>query len=182
MNYQQTLKIDGTIEPNSVIVISDSGDRRVVNSNASDPLWLAYLNWLAAGNRPLSPYTGPLSETIKSLSDKLDSRVATIYSTWSRFQQEYLLREQAATAYKAADYAGECSVWIAAFAAAAGITNVAATDKILAQAGSLNGALEQLGALRMRKYELLAAADETAAQATFEDILGKINGIAAAIQ
>lgn len=182
MNYQQTLKADGTIDPNSITVISDNGDRLFVNANASNPLWLAYLNWLAGGNKPLSPYSGPLSETVKALSDKLDARVATIYSTWSRFQQEYLLREQAATAYKAGDYTGPCSVWITAFAAAAGITNPAATDKILEQAVLLNGALEQLGALRMRKYELLGAADGAEAQATFEDILGKINGIAAAIQ
>jgi hypothetical protein len=46
----------------------------------------------------------------------------------------------------------------------------------------LNGALATLGALRMRKYEVIGAADAAAAQAAYDDILAKIEQTAAQIQ
>lgn len=181
MNYQQTLKADSSVEPNCVVVISDNGDRCTTWSSASDPLWIAYLNWLTAGNSPLSPYTGPLDETISLLSDKVDTRVAAIYANWTRFEQEYRLREQAAAAYKAAGYTGDVSVWISGFASAAKLSTQDAADKILAQADGLNGALEGLGVQRMRKYEIQAALTAQAAQAVYEDVLIQINKIAATL-
>ncbi|MEZ2310885.1 hypothetical protein AB6809_29995 [Paraburkholderia sp. RCC_158] len=181
MNYQQTLKADGSVEPNCVIAISDNGDRRVTWSNTSDPLWVAYLNSLAAGNSPLSPYSGPLEETIRALSEKVDARVANVYAAWTRFQQEYLMREQAAAAYKAAGYAGDVSPWISSFATPAKLSNQDAADRILAQADGLNGALEQIGAQRMRKYEIQGALTAQAAQAVYEDILIQIDKIAATL-
>jgi hypothetical protein len=115
------------------------------------------------------------------LADQIDAQVADIYSQWTRFQQEYLLRENAADAYKAAGYTGDCSIWITAFASAAGISNQAATDTILSQAVALNGALVTLGALRMRKYEILAGKDQASVQASYDDISGKIKAVAAQI-
>lgn len=181
MNYQQTLKADSTVEPNCIVVISDNGDRRVTWSSTSDPLWAAYLNWLAAGNTPMSAYVGPLDTLVKSLTANVDSRVATIYSQWTRFQAEYEAREAAAKAFKDAGYAGDPGVWVAAFADAAGKTNQEAADLILSQAASLNAALSTLGALRMRKYEILSATTAADAQTAYDDIMTKINAAAAAI-
>jgi hypothetical protein len=46
----------------------------------------------------------------------------------------------------------------------------------------LNGALQTLGALRMRKYEVIGAVDAVAAQAAYDDITTKIDQTAAQIQ
>jgi hypothetical protein len=182
MNYQQALKADGTVDPNCITVISDAGDYRTVRMSMSDPLWIAYLNWLAAGNTPLSGYIGPLSTVIKTLCSNVDTRVATIYSQWSRFQAEYEAREQAAQAFKDGGYAGDPGIYVTGFATAAGMTNQAAADLILSQATTLNGALAMLGALRMRKYEILKAANAAAAQEAYDDIMAAIQIIAAGIQ
>ncbi|GJH00214.1 hypothetical protein [Paraburkholderia terrae] len=178
MNYQQTLKADGTVEPKCIVVINDNGDRRITWENAADPLWSAYLNWLAAGNAPLSAYTGPLSETVKTLSDKIDARVAAVYSNWTRFEREYELREDAARTFKAAGYAGDPGQWVSAFATSAGMSNQQAADLIIAQADQLHAALAALGALRMRKYEVLNATTPEAAQTTYDQIFASINTIA----
>lgn len=113
-----------------------------------------------------------------SLANQVDSLVADIYAKWTRFSKEYTAREAAATAYKAAGYTGDISVWISSFATPAGLTPKAATDLILSQSATLNGALSALGALRMRKYEILNGPDLATVQASYADITSKINAIA----
>jgi hypothetical protein len=115
------------------------------------------------------------------LSNSIDSTVATIYSTWMRFQAEYESREAAAQAYKDAGYTGDVSKWISGFSDAADKTPQEAADLILEQSVSLRGALEALGALRMRKYEVLMAADSDAATAAHTSIMAAIQAVAAAI-
>jgi hypothetical protein len=128
----------------------------------TDPAWLAYLQ--------------------DAYPTAIDALVAEIYSNWTRFQQEYLSRQASAQAFKDAGYAGDPGAWVTGFAVPAGKTNQQAADLILAQAAGLNGALAALGVLRMRKYEILGAADPAAAQAAYHDIVSKINQTAAAIQ
>jgi hypothetical protein len=115
------------------------------------------------------------------LSNDIDSTVAAIYSTWMRFQAEYESREAAAQAYKDAGYTGDLSKWISGFSDAADKTPQEAADLILQQSVSLRGALEALGALRMRKYEVLMAADSSAVIATHASIMTAIQTVAAAI-
>jgi hypothetical protein len=115
------------------------------------------------------------------LSASIDAQVATVYSSWMRFQAEYESREAAAQAYKDAGYTGDVSRWISGFSDAANKTPQEAADLILEQSVSLRGALEALGALRMRKYEVLMAADCDAAAATHASITAAINAVAATI-
>ncbi|MFT4064263.1 hypothetical protein [Paraburkholderia sp.] len=118
----------------------------------------------------------------QELADKIDDLVASIYSNWTRFQQEYLLREQAAQTFKDAGYTGDPGTWVSAYAAAAAVTNQAAADTILTQATNLNTALEQLGALRMRKYEVLNAKTADDAAAAYVNVVAAINAVAATIE
>jgi hypothetical protein len=165
-------------------VIRES-DGAFIPADEANRDYAAYLAWVAEGNTP-TPYTPP-PRPVAELVDAIDTHVADIYSNWSRFQQEYLLRQQAAQAFKDAGYAGDPGPWVSAYAVAAStatntITNQQAADTILAQAANLNAALQQLGALRMRKYEVMNAADAVTAQAVYDDIVSKINTIAAALQ
>lgn len=134
--------------------------------------------WVVDGqlttDEPVFAIPPPDFLTSVELADKLDATVARVYSTWTRFEAEYEFREKAAIAYKAANYSGVCSVWITAFAGPAELTTRVACDLILAQAEGLRAAQEALGALRMRKYEILPLSEQAA--------LDKYNEIDAAIQ
>lgn len=88
----------------------------------------------------------------------IDEAAANVYGRFTRFDQEYIIREQHAMAYRDAGYAGEVPRQVAAFAVPAGIEPRQAADTILQQAAMLRGAIEQLGELRMRKYDVYAAA------------------------
>ena len=88
----------------------------------------------------------------------IDEAAAQVYGRFTRFDQEYVVREEQALAYRAAGYAGEVPRQVAAFAVPAGIEPHRAADIILQQAAMLRGAIEQLSELRMRKYEVYAAA------------------------
>ena len=88
----------------------------------------------------------------------IDDAAAQVYGRFARFDQEYVVREEQALAYRAAGYAGEVPKQVAAFAAPAGLPAQQAADTILSQAAMLRGAIEELGELRMRKYEVYAAA------------------------
>jgi hypothetical protein len=107
----------------------------------------------------------------KRLSASVDDAIALIYQRWMRFDREYAERESAARAFVAADYQGECGIWIAAFASAAQMEPSAAADLIIQQADTLHAALRDLGALRMRKYEILGAESVAAAEAARDNIL-----------
>ena len=145
--------------------------------------YAAYLDWCAAGNTATPYQSGETLDALRSrLAAAIDANVAGVYSNWMRFSQEYLEREAAAQAFKDAGYVGDPGPWVTAFAIPAGKTNQEATDIILAQSVMLNGALATLGALRMRKYEVIGSADAEAAQAAYDDIMAKINQTAAQIQ
>jgi hypothetical protein len=145
--------------------------------------YAAYLDWCAAGNTATPYQSGETLDALKSrLAGAIDANVAGIYSNWMRFAQEYLEREAAAQAFKDAGYAGDPGPWVTGFAVPAGKTNQEAADLILSQSVMLNGALQTLGALRMRKYEVIGAVDAVAAQAAYDDITTKIDQTAAQIQ
>ena len=105
---------------------------------------------------------------------QIDEAVAAIYGRFTRFQLEYTEREAQAQAFKDAGYTGEAPPRVAEFASPAGMPAQAATDLILAQAGSLRAAQGELSALRMRKYEVLRAATDEQAQAVAAEILDGI--------
>ncbi len=105
----------------------------------------------------------------------IDDASAAIYSRFTRFDQEYVAREEQALAYRAAGYAGEVPRQVAAFAAPAGLPAQQAADTILSQAAMLRGAIEQLGEMRMRKYEVYA-------QPTAEDKIAHRDAILQAIR
>lgn len=151
----------GMVSDNKVWAYPVGVDDPVMISD-DEPAWLEYLQ-----------ATVPL---------EIDQQVAMIYQTWMRFQAEYEAREAAATAFKAANYAGDAGVWVTAFATAAGLTPQAATDLILAQAVGLRSALAALGAARMRKYEITTATDVATAKAAAESINAAINSISSSIQ
>ena len=95
-----------------------------------------------------------LAEAIDQGTDAINNLVDEAYRHVTRFGPEYQLREQQAIEYKAAGYKGELPTQIAAFAAPTGKGGKEATDIILAQAAKLRVTMEQLGILRMRKFEL----------------------------
>lgn len=98
--------------------------------------------------------TALLAETQTRLIANIDEQAAKIYSTWTRFESEYRERQQAAEAYKSANYQGECSRYITDFAQRAGLDNKTATNLILTQAAGLEKLQVELANQRMRKYEL----------------------------
>lgn len=117
----------------------------------------------------------------EDLAASIDDAVAAIYARYNRFQAEYTEREAQAQNYKNAGYTGDVPVQVAAFATPAGKTGQQAADIILSQAAQLRGALSQLGVLRMRKFEVLAAPDAATAQAIADAILGAVAQIGSAL-
>jgi hypothetical protein len=111
----------------------------------------------------------------------IDDAVAAIYSRFTRFAQEYETRETQAKAFKDAGYAGTVPRQVQAFATPAGKTATQAADLIISQAAQLRGALDDLGALRMRKYEVIGAATDAAASAALSEILAAVAVIDAAL-
>lgn len=118
------------------------------------------------------------AETLRQLTDAIDAKAAGIYATWTRFEAEYNARRGAAEAYKAADYTGEASRYITGFAEPAGLDLVTATDLILTQAAGLAKLQDELGAQRMRKYELKKdglTVDQM--QAIYDDIVTQMDNL-----
>lgn len=95
-----------------------------------------------------------LAEAIDNGTKAINDLVDEAYRHVTRFGPEYQLREQQAIEYKAGGYKGELPTQIAAFAQPTGKGNKEATDIVLAQAAKLRVTLEQLGILRMKKFEL----------------------------
>ena len=71
--------------------------------------------------------------------------------------------------------------WCRSGATPAGKTPREAADIIIAQSEQLRGALSQLGVLRMRKYEVMQAADLGKAQAVADEVLAAIAAIGQAL-
>src|SRR6185312_894209 len=99
-----------TLSSNPNVILRSDGA-----SIPADPLnrdYAEYLAWVAAGHTA-APVPCPDLNTVKNeLMAKIDALVAEIYSNWTRFQQEYLLREQAATTYAANGYQGDPGIWV----------------------------------------------------------------------
>jgi hypothetical protein len=125
--------------------------------------------------------TPSLASVKSSLVEKVDVTIAAIYDRWMRFSSEYVEREAAARAFVAAGRTGDAGVWVTAFSSAAGMSASAAADLIISQADGLHSALQSLGALRMSKYAVMAAADAAAAQAAHDAIITQANAIAGAL-
>jgi hypothetical protein len=117
----------------------------------------------------------------KALVVHIDDSIAAIYARWMRFESEYVQREAAARAFQEADYQGDPGVWVTSFAAAAGMAARTAADLIVSQADDLRAALEMLGALRMRKYEVLNAADDVQASVKYAEIIAEAQEIEEAL-
>lgn len=160
--------------------VADNGDVTVLKIGT--PEYQAFFNWLVAGGVPENMMNTETLQDVKTrLSGDIDSKIASIYSNWTRFQQEYIERLNAAQAFRDANYIGDPGVWVTSFAIPAGLTNTQATDAIINQSITLNGALQALGALRMRKYEILNAKDKPTAQSVHDDIVTKIDAVAASL-
>lgn len=113
----------------------------------------------------------------------IDDKAASIYSVWTRFEQEYTSRENAAKAFKGSNYEDEVSRFIADFATKAGIDNKTAADLILVQAEGLRKLLVELANQRMRKYELKKdGLTEDEMQAIYDDIIQQMEKLAEAYQ
>lgn len=90
----------------------------------------------------------------------INDEAAKVYQSKDRFAQEYLLREAEAIAYKEAGYTGDVPRQVAAFATPAGIDAKTATDLIIKQASAMREAVNRIGELRMRAYELQSLTTE----------------------
>jgi carotenoid cleavage dioxygenase-like enzyme len=105
---------------------------------------------------------------------RIDDAVAAIYGRFTRFESEYVEREAQAKAFKNAGYTGEVPKRVADFCVPADLPPAAAADLILSQAEALRAAQDALSALRMRKYEVLRASSDGAAEALANQLLAQI--------
>lgn len=119
-----------------------------------------------------------LAESIDKGTDAINNLVDEAYRHVTRFQPEYLLREQQARDYKAGGCKGEAPLQVAAFAKPAGKTACEATDIIIAQADNLRIVMGKLGALRMRKFELKGLQTAAEVDKRTAEILAEIKPIA----
>lgn len=123
-----------------------------------------------------------LAEAIDQGTDAINNLVDEAYRHVTRFQPEYLLREQQARDYKAGGCKGEAPEQVAAFAKPAGKTACEATDIIIAQADNLRMVLGKLGVLRMRKLELKDLKTAAEVDKRTAEILAEIQPIADKLQ
>ncbi|WP_443091059.1 hypothetical protein ACTUM7_08750 [Basfia succiniciproducens] len=136
-------------------------------------------NWVISAEKQAEVKAQKLQQFI----DGIDNKAASIYSIWTRFEQEYTSRENAAKAFKEANYQSEPSRFIADFATKAGIDNKTAADLILVQAEGLRKLLVELANQRMRKYELKKdGLTEDEMQAIYDDIIQQMDNLAEAYQ
>lgn len=117
----------------------------------------------------------------KGWQDKLDAAVQAIYDKPMRLSKEYEAREAAAMAYKGAGYSGTVPARVSGFATPAGMTAKDASDLILSQASQLRAALDALSDLRMTKYAIARAANDTDAKALFDAAMTQIQTIGASL-
>jgi len=117
------------------------------------------------------------AERKQAMSDQIDSRIAYVYSRYTRFQLEYELREAAAKAYKDAGYSGTPDELVKRFADNKELPYNVATDLILTQANQLRGAVRALGTLRMDKYLVTDAATIQEAAAAFDTTTAAVDAI-----
>lgn len=125
--------------------------------------------------------TAALADLKTKLSKQIDDAVLAVYDRPMLLSKEYEAREKAAADYKAAGYTGTVPARLAGFATPAGMAPQAAADLVLSQAAQLRGALDSLGDLRMRKYEVNRATSELAIRTQHAAIMAQIAAIAAAL-
>jgi len=119
------------------------------------------------------------AKTRAAAAQEIDETIAAIYFSKEKFAREYEIRERQAQEYKDAGYAGQPKRQVKAFAEATGMSNQAAADLVLQQSAQLRGALDALGELRMRKYELQALTTADAITARRDEIMAAVNAIKA---
>ena len=165
--------LDSNVSPGEVVIPGDwlgyylDGDTPVRIPDPPTPLHM----W----NPTTHQYDLPPLDVLDDMAAKeIDAAAAQIYTRFTRFDQEYLQREQEAMEFKAADYTGPVPRQVAAFATPAGIPARNATDIILGQAANLRAAVSTLGELRMRKYEVYQATSAEAKIAAKDSILAAI--------
>jgi hypothetical protein len=117
----------------------------------------------------------------QAMIEEIDKLVENIYDKPMRLSKEYEQREAAALAYKNAGYTGAVPARVLGFSVPAGMSPKDATDLILSQATTLRSALDQLGDLRMRKYEVMRLPTDEAALAAHAEIIATIKQIGASI-
>lgn len=129
----------------------------------------------------VTPPAPTLGDIKTALMADVDAQISAIYNRFTRFETEYVQREAAARAFKAGGYAGDAGVWVTSFSTNTGMSAQAAADLIISQADSMRAALQALGALRMGKYGIAAAASAAAAQAVHDGIIEQASIIAASL-
>lgn len=123
-----------------------------------------------------------IASRTEGLCAAIDDAVAAIYASVGRYSDEYKLRELQAQEFQAAGYAGEVPRQVAAFANRAGIPAKNAANIILTQAQQLRAALDDLGDMRMRKFEIRAATDPEVAQSIYDDVMAAVTAIGDAVR
>ena len=116
---------------------------------------------------------------VNQMVGDIDSACAAIYAKYTRFGEEYKLRETQAQAFKDAGYAGEAPRQVRAFSERAAVPDQQATDLIISQADELRQLLETVGDTRMRKYEVLRALAFVDAQIAFAAVMQTLKTIEA---
>ena len=117
----------------------------------------------------------PVSELIINI----DSTAANIYAKFTRFETEYLLRENAAKEYLA-DNTITPSIYLTSFAQASNKSLTDAANVVVYQAAKLRNVMSDIAALRMRKYELYSLSNKDA-QDLADSLILQINEKAATI-
>lgn len=165
--------LDSNVSPGEVVIPGDwlgyylDGDTPVRIPESPSPLHM----W----NPTTHQYDLPPLDVLDDMAtNEIDAAAAQIYNRFTRFDREYLQREQEAMEFKAADYTGPVPRQVAAFATPAGIPARNAADIILGQAASLRAAVSTLGELRMRKYEVYQATSAESKIAAKDSILAAI--------
>lgn len=181
--------------------VADHRGKTVYSTTNKTPLTITEIGAIPAGHTDIEPINdycewdgegwsvpeGKKAELkaqkLQQLITAIDDKAASIYSVWTRFEQEYTSRENAAKAFKAANYQGEVSRFIADFATKAGLDNKTAAELILIQAEGLRKLLVELANQRMRKYELKKdGLTEEEMQAIYDDIIQQMEKLAEAYQ
>ena len=192
---------DGGFVPESAVEISQdkyiellngqSQGKQIVADKTGNPVLIdpqpsvAHVLNLDTPTWEISPekQTALLAETQTRLIANIDEHAAKIYSTWTRFESEYRERQEAAEAFKSANYEGECSRYITDFAQRARLDNKTATNLILTQAAGLEKLQMELANQRMRKYELtVPGLTLEQMQVTYDDIIKQMDNLMEAYQ
>jgi hypothetical protein len=128
------------------------------------------------------PPPPPSLDMIKAnLMAQIDTNVASVYGQYTRFEIEYVMREEKAREYKASGYTTDPTKWITTFADENGISYQLCADLIISQADTYRAAVADLGDLRMLKYRVKNAETLEEAYAAHGQIIDQVYAIARAL-